>query len=95
MVTIFHPSFVAVNFSATLASFGAGLLPAPQKDNVTVRAPYSAADADEQTAYSIRMTELEEAREAVMAAIRRADHDAAMDELAARRLADLRYEMSA
>jgi hypothetical protein len=84
-----------VNFSALLVGFGAGLMPAPQRDNVTVRAPYSASDLAEQTAYSIRQTQLEEAREAVMAAIRQADHDAAMDELAARRLADLRYEMSA
>jgi hypothetical protein len=93
-MVIFDSALAHVNFSLALASFGAGLLPA-QIDNTVRIAPYSAADADEQTAWSIRRTQTEEAREAVMNAIRQADHDAAMDELAARRLADLRYEMSA
>jgi hypothetical protein len=72
MTTIFAPSAIRVN-----KTFGLGLF--PQVDNTLPRHPADAASIDEQTAYSISRTQLEESRDAIMDRIRQADIEAELE----------------
>jgi hypothetical protein len=94
-MVIFDSALADVNFSATIASFGLGLLPAPapvQKDNVTPRHVVSAADLDEQTAYSIAQTIREEMISGIMDRIVEADHDEVLERLAEQAEMDARLD---